>query len=296
MHHKMRAARPGRLSIRPMIRLAVTLVLLSLFNCAPGHAVQGRPYELEVPDDAGSAPLPLVILLHGYSGNGFAQNFIFPFSGEVDSHRFLYALPDGTRDAVGKRFWNASDACCNFGKLQIDDVGFLRALIADVKASHAVDPARIFLIGHSNGGFMALRMACEASDLVTGVVSIAGAAALPMPSCPGPAIPVLQIHGTADETIPYLGGNTGALGAEFPSAIVTAQGYATRNGCSEMRTAADPLDLVGDSTTETTRDVFDGCPAKARVELWTVDGATHLPAFNSAWPGRVIDWLQESVK
>jgi polyhydroxybutyrate depolymerase len=251
--------------------------------------VDGRPYELQVPAGASGTPLPLVLLLHGYSANGFAQNIVFPFSNVVDSRRFLYALPDGTRDGQDKRFWNATDACCNFEKLAVDDVGFLRAVIADVEAHEAVDPSKVFIVGHSNGAFMALRMACEASDVVKGVVSVAGAADQNFPACPGPPIPVLQIHGLADATIKYDGGTTS--GGSYPGAITTTGDFAARNGCAPTRSAQAPLDLIGDATAETTRETYDGCPADAGVELWSIAGAGHVPAFDAAWPGRVIDWL-----
>lgn len=278
-------------------RVGGVLVLgLLAAACAPGHVVQGRPYDVQVPAGAPAGPLPLLILLHGYSSSGFSQNIVFPFSNVVDSHQFLYVLVDGTRDAANKRFWNATDACCNFGRLPIDDVGFLRAVIADVEATHAVDPKRVFLVGHSNGAFMALRMACEASDVVSAVVSVAGAARFDFFSCPGPSIPVLQIHGTADDTIHYDGGVVlGAVNGNYPSAAVTTLDYATRNGCATTRTALDPLDLVGNATAETTREAYDTCPAAARVELWSIAGAGHVPPFNAAWPGLVVDWLKEST-
>lgn len=273
------------------------LLLWVACACSPGHVVQGRPYELQVPAKASSAPLPLIILLHGHSASAFVQNTVFPFSSVVDSHQFLYVLVDGLRDTQNRRFWNATDACCNFSQLPVDDVGFLRAVIADVEATHAVDSKRVFLVGHSNGGFMALRMACDASDVVSAVVSVAGAAHFEFPPCPGPAIPVLQIHGTADETIHYEGGVTlGAVKGDYPSAAVTTLDYATRNGCAATRSPLDALDLVGDSNAETTRELYDNCPSAAPVELWSIVGAGHVPAFNAAWPGRVVDWLKDHTQ
>ena len=151
--------------------------LLCLAACGPQYQVDGRPYALSVPPSV-TGPLPLVVLLHGYGVNADGQEVALPFSRDVAARRFFYALPNGTIDAKGKRFWNATDACCNDGEIPVDDVGFLRAVIADVKANHPgqIDGRRVFLIGHSNGGFMALRMACEAGDVVTGVMSLAGSA------------------------------------------------------------------------------------------------------------------------
>ncbi len=88
---------------------------------------------------------------------------------------FVYATPDGTIDGDGNRFWNATDACCNFDRRTVDDVAYLSSVIADIQGQLAIDPKRIAVVGHSNGGFMSYRMACERSDLVGAVVSLAGA-------------------------------------------------------------------------------------------------------------------------
>ena len=262
-----------------------------LAACAPQGVVDGRPYGLGIPPDGdASSPLPLIVLLHGYGFTAEAEDLILPFSKVLASRRFFYALPDGTVDREGKRFWNATDACCNYDHLAVDDVAFVRALIADVEAHHPIDPARVFVVGHSNGGFMALRLACEAGDVISGVVSLAGAAWLDPSRCPsGSAVPVLAIHGTADEVIGFNGGST-TLGS-YPSARRTVASMAARNGCTGASQTVGTSDLLGDAAQETTRDAFTGCPAGGRVELWSIDGAGHIPIFNDQLPGAVLDWL-----
>ena len=99
-------------------------------------------------------------------------NFNFSFS---DQEGFLYLHPDGTTDCLGDPFWNATDACCNFCGSSVDDVAFLSAVLDAIEAQFTVDPRRIFLIGHSNGGFMSYRMACEHADRVAAIASLAGA-------------------------------------------------------------------------------------------------------------------------
>ena len=277
---------------RPVLR--VLSLLLVLAGCAPQYAVDGRPYALSVPADV-NAPLPLIILLHGFGANADAQDLILPFSKDVSARRFFYALPNGTVDRDGKRFWNATEACCDYGSLKIDDVAFLRAVIADVKANHPVDPKKVFAIGHSNGGFMALRLACDASDDVTAVVSLAGSAFVDPLACPsGRPVSVLAIHGTADDTVLFNGGSTQT--GSYPSAARTVTQMAARNGCTGQRVPTGSSDFLDDARAETKREATAGCPPGGLADLWTVEGAGHLPIFNDAFRTAVLDWLDGAAR
>ncbi len=274
------------------MRLIGFSVLLA-FACAPENQVQGRPYELRLPAAFDkNEPVPLVVMVHGYGVNGIGQDILFPISSALKERQFIYALPSGTVDATGKRFWNATDACCDFGRIAVDDVSFLRAVIDDVKSKYKIDARKVFLVSHSNGSFMSLRMACEASDIVSGVVSVAGAAWQEFSKCPdgGQPVSVLQIHGTKDDTILYRGNE------RYPSAVGTVERFAARNGCAPGLGTGEALDLVGDNVTETKRETFSGCPKSGTVELWSIEGTGHLPLFNKAWPTLVIDWLSEHAR
>ena len=118
----------------------------------------------------------------------------------AEARGFLYCYPDGTIDRWGNRFWNATDACCDFGNTGVDDAGYLRALIEEIARRFAVDRKRIYLVGHSNGGFMAYRMACQSADLIAGIASLAGTTFLDPSRCaPSEPVNILHIHGTADD-------------------------------------------------------------------------------------------------
>ncbi len=271
--------------------MRASLLILVFCACAPDHQIDGRPYALAVPRDA-AGPLPLIILLHGFETNAAAEEtVVLPFSRDVDRRKFLFAQPNGTTDREGKRFWNATDACCDYGHLRVDDVAFLRALIADVKTNQSVDPRKVFVIGHSNGGFMALRLACDASDVVTAVVSLAGAGFSDPARCAsGQPVSVLAIHGNADDTVLYEGGSTET--GVYPSAHRTVAQLAARNGCTGTLAADGTADFVGDAELETTREATEGCPTTGRADLWTVDRTGHIPFFNDAFRTAVLDWLE----
>ncbi|MER2563193.1 MAG: alpha/beta fold hydrolase [Myxococcaceae bacterium] len=259
--------------------------------------VTARPYVLRVPSGAAmGASLPLVILLHGYGASGAIQNTYFGLSAEADRSNFLLALPDGTTDASGRRFWNASDACCNFLSVPVDDVAYLNAIIDDVQAKQRVDPKRIFIVGHSNGGFMAHRMACDASNRIAAIVSFAGVGAKDATRCqPSSPVSVAQLHGTADETVAFTGGDF--QGAAFPSAAETQRDWATRNGCGATMTESGRLDLVTNLAGDETKvERYSGCQ-RGDVELWTIENGTHIPSFSTAaFSGAVWRFLSTHPK
>src|SRR5690606_24552304 len=245
---------------------------------APGETVTvdvaDRPFRLHIPESYDPAtPAPLVVRLHGFTSSSTEQEAYFQLGPESDQRGFLYALPEGTEDPDGEQFWNATDACCDFHRSEVDDAGYLRSLIETVSASYPVDASRVYLVGHSNGGFMAHRFACEHADVVTAIVSLAGAATNDPAEC-APARPVsgLQVNGTTDTVIPFDGGAN--FGRPFPSVDGTLALWREHNGCAEEPETGEPLDL--DSTIEgaetTVTSYLTGCRDGSRVELWTIEG------------------------
>lgn len=257
-----------------------------------------RPYDVFVPTgyDAAAAT-PLVLLLHGYTASGNVQEAYFKFEPLAESRGFLYVHPDGTVDARGEQFWNATDACCAFGPNPPDDAAYLMAIIEQVSAEYNVDPKAIFLAGHSNGGFMSYRMACEHADTIAGIASLAGATFADTPDCtPSEPVSVLQVHGTSDETITYDGGSI--VGSDYPSARQTVESWVAYNGCDTTPTiTADALDLDGGiDGSESDAEAFSGCDLGAVVELWTIDGGSHTPGITENFSAGVIDFLLANPK
>jgi polyhydroxybutyrate depolymerase len=150
------------------------------------------------------------------------------------------------------------------------------------------------MVGHSNGGFMSHRMACDRADRIAAIASLAGATWADPERCqPSGPVAVLQIHGDDDQTILYDGG--AIQGDAYPSAPVTVATWAATNGCAgQLEATADRLDLVSDLEAEETRiDRFGECPgASAEVELWTIEGGGHIPALaQPGWPDAIVDFL-----
>jgi polyhydroxybutyrate depolymerase len=257
-----------------------------------------RPYKAVAPTSYdGSKALPLVLVLPGYGGNASVYDGWWKLGKMAETKQFFYVSLNGTRDLEGKTFWNATDACCNFDGSKVDDVAYLDAVIEDMQAKYKVDAARIYLIGHSNGGFMSYRYACDRAAKVAAIVSLAGATWLDSAKCPaGSVVSVLQVHGDADTTIPYLGGSTDV--APFPSAKDSVAAWAAKNGCTGALEASETrLDLDANvAGIETRVERYAGCPSTSAVELWTIEGGAHIPNLGSLWTESVYTFLSSHAK
>lgn len=251
-----------------------------------------RPVEVHVPQGLDPAkPAPLVILLHGFGASGFVQELVFRLEAESDKRGFLYAHPDGTVDADGKRFWNATDACCDFGKTMVDDVAYLSGLVKEIGEHHPVDPKQVYFTGHSNGGFMSHRLACDKPDLIAAVASLAGSTYLDPAKCTAAEpVSVLQIHGTKDDSVLYDGEMIDGVG--YPSAPNTIAIWAQKNGCNAMAEQAAPIDIDAQlDGNETLVSKHDNCKPGGAAELWTMQEATHVPGLGPNFAPALVDWL-----
>src|SRR6478609_4019029 len=253
--------------------------------------VAARPYTLHVPPQA-KDPAPLVVVLHGYGATGATQAAYLGITPATDAQGMLLVTADGTLNAIQKRFWNATDACCAGRRTDVDDSAYLRAVIADVAAHHAIDPKRIYFVGHSNGGFMSYRMACDHADVVAAIVSLEAATWADAARCkPATAVSVLEIHGTADETIAYDGADIG--GRTFPGAKKTVETWARYDGCrlTPDTPAPAPHAIEQDLPPATVTAYSTGCTGNGHAELWTQPDGVHIPQLAPDFADQVIAFL-----
>ncbi len=153
-----------------------------------------------------AAGAPLVLALPGSGQTGLDLARYTGYSRLADRAGFFVAYPT----AMGIRpSWNISGAAA--GKR--DDVAYLRTVIAAALRSTCADPARVGVTGVSNGGGMSARMACDAADLVSAAAPVAGGYGS-LPGChPTRPVPILEVHGTGDTVVPYVGKGTSGFGA-----------------------------------------------------------------------------------
>jgi polyhydroxybutyrate depolymerase len=261
-----------------------------------------RPATLTVPSTYDPAvPTPLVVALHGYFTSPDYILSLFHLSDFAEAHGVLFIDPDGLANPDGDHYWNATDACCDLFDAGTDDLGYLTGLVADIQAAYNVDPKQIFLLGHSNGAFMSLRLACERPDLFAAVISLAGANALAPADCtPTQPVSILEIHGDEDDTILFEGGTLTQRNGDqvpYPSAAQTVARWATLDGCSDETAADEPLDLASTLPgAETTRFHHTGCPAGIDTELWRVGGAGHVLIFTPEISDTWWNWLSAHAR
>jgi polyhydroxybutyrate depolymerase len=271
--------------------------------------LQNRAYDLVVPTNLDmTKPAPLFLELHGFVN---ANDSMTPWSDEEAANQFqpeadkrgvLFVLAHGNLDpTIEHFFWNGTDACCDLDGLKPNDIGYLAAIIEDVKSKYMVDEKRIFAFGHSNGGFMINRLACDMADKIAGVVSLAGETYKDQTKCAASApIAYLQVQGDADMTVPYAGGhpeNVQILPIA-PGAIETTQDWAAKNRCNpHADTTQPPIDIVADiDGAETNKLVYNKCEGNGQTELWTMHGGPHSPNFGPAWAPAVFDFLMAHPK
>lgn len=285
---------------RPLYSLCL-LCLLSLTGCgrlaerraartpavlSPGdatrtltHAGRKRSYIVHVPpgyDPAG--PTPVVLVFHSGGGNAENARMMTGFDAVADVEGFIVVYLNGTGRLADRLLtWN-DGRCCGYALEQnVDDVGFVRALLADLGTVVNVDARRIYATGMSNGAIMSYRLACELADVIAAIGPVA--ATQNVDTCaPMRPVPVLHVHGDADGHAPCSGGigEESLVGVQFNSVQDSVAFWAQHNGC-----AVTPQITQTGSVRHT---VYSDCRQNAAVELYTVVGGGH------AWPGGEPGW------
>lgn len=241
---------------------------------------------------------PLVMVLHGAGVIGQTQATYFQLFPLVDEKQFILVYPDATESEGGGTSWNSAVAGTDNGRA--DDVAYLSGLIEEAKQTYNIDAKRVYLLGHSSGGFMSFRMACEASSLFTALGSLAGGADEDPDDCsPGtPPVSVLVMHGTVDGTVPFEG-----VSGAYAGAIEIAERSAALAGCDpDSPTSLDPIDFVKDPEGDppvVETDVLaytTECDAGLDAELWTINDGVHIPTLNPGIGALMTDWLLKHTR
>ena len=267
-----------------------------------------RPVVVHLPSGYDRArPAPLLIVLHGYGSSGRQHEAYFGLGDLAGSRGYVTAYPDGTLDGDGNHFWNATDACCDFGGKGVDDVAYLDSVITAIAGTVSVDPKRIDLVGHSNGGFMSYALACAHAERIAAFVSLAGASYARTADCaPSRPVAMAEVHGTLDDTILFGGGTLQIGGGRsvgaYPGARASVEAWAAYDGCDPEPALVEPsMDLDADVATatspaETTRSRWSGCDPGGAVELWTMEGGSHVPALTAAFATAALDFFDAHPK
>jgi polyhydroxybutyrate depolymerase len=258
-----------------------------------------RPVSVYIPSSYDSKTnLPLVILLHGAGGDGVWEESYMQFQPLAEARGFLYCCPDGTFDRSGGRYWNGVGVD-DFWNEQVNDAGYLRAVIEQIGQQFALDRKRVYLIGFSAGGDMSYEAACKSADLIAGIATLAGVTYLDPVSCqPSEPVNVLCICGTEDELGCYYGGSWGLSSPlthspAYPGAVRTVQIWAGYNGARQpVMDPAPTLDLIANvNGLDTVVTRYTEAVRGGAVELWTIKRGQHTPPLSSQFAPLIIEWL-----
>jgi len=192
--------------------------------------------------------------------------------GEAEG--FIAVYPQGSGGIAGKlRTWNAV-TCCGYAMQQrIDEIAFVAALLDDLQVTVAIDRARVYAIGISNGGMMAYEVACALADRIAGIAVVAGEMTALDRCRPSRPVPVLVIHGSDDRNLPVDGGvGAKAFAVHEVRSLASAIDFWRRHdGCGE-----NARSQVHGAVRRTS---YSSCSGGSEVELVTIEGGGH------SWPG-----------
>jgi polyhydroxybutyrate depolymerase len=232
---------------------------------------------------------------HGAGSNAQVVKAYTRMDSASDRDGYIVVYPNGSSGIQGRFLtWNAGNCCGPAVALQVDDVGFTLAVLDDIVKRAAVDPARIYVTGLSNGAMMAYRVAAEASERIAAVGGVAGAMAVTK-FAPRRPLPVIHIHSTQDHIARYDGGfgvpatimDTRQLGSSVEDAL---RKWLDFNGCSLKPTE---VETVGgkpgtpDAGHSAIRRMYKSCREGVEVVLLQLSGAGHV------WPGGVRDYMPD---
>lgn len=251
------------------------------YTFALSHDGLERRYMVHVPAsyDA-SKPSSMLVALHGGGGNMEyqANDARYGLISKSDSAGFIAVFPNGTsRMGTGRlATWNAGHCCASARDENVDDVGFIREVVKDVSRRWAIDPQRVYATGMSNGGLMAYRLACEASDVFRAIAPVAGTDNTRQ-CAPARPVSVLHIHAKDDSHVLFDGGagpdsRRRSAVTDFTSVPATVSKWVVLDGCPTAPKRV--LDRPGAYC-----DLYAPCRGGTRVQLCVTDTGGH------SWPG-----------
>ena len=255
-----------------MSRAPLILTVLAILLCAASASHTAtlnfggleRTYRLYRPAGlARDAAVPLVLVLHGGFGTGAGAERAYHWDETADAHGFVVLYPDG----IG-RSWNAGACCGPALRRNLDDIGFLEALIEHITNDEHIDLRRIYVTGISNGAMMTYRLACESHLKLAALGPVAGTFSAPCKQSHPTS--VLAIHGLDDRTVPFAGGvGVGFDKSPRPAVSDVIARWRAVDHCAAARSHDEPPVHYEIST----------CEVGRTVELVTIAGAGHQ------WPG-----------
>jgi polyhydroxybutyrate depolymerase len=246
------------------------------------HAGRQRTVRI-YPEPRLTVAAPLILVLHGGGGSASSMELLTraAFNRIADREGAIVVYAEGV-----DRHWNdGRDLPETAARENVDDVGFILALIEEVARRQPLDRGRIYATGISNGGFMSMRLACDAAETFAAVAPVTAVLSEKLGARCAPARPVaiMIVNGTEDPLVPWAGGEVKVLGVSRGavwSADRTFERWLELDGCSRSRRGGARTDNnPADKTVVVVHR--ERCRVDVEVRLYEIQGGGHT------WPGGV---------
>ena len=239
-----------------------------------------RTFHISIPSSYdGETPVPLVIAIHGGGGLSIFMLRETGFSDLAEEEGFIVLYPQG----VDKQWNDGRPLKTTAYEENIDDVGFISALIDHVSSIFNIDKNCVYATGISNGGFMSFRLAYELSDKIAAVAPVTATLSdalyneFPPPENP---VSILIMNGTDDPLVPWNGGYVTILNqkrGKILSTEDTVNFFIEHNKCSEEPVTREMEDIDPDDDVTAEEIIYSG-PGGVEVVLYKINGGGHT------WP------------
>lgn len=222
------------------MKVTLSFLLLGVLTSVLGEntrhsitvASESRSFLVHLPKDRESeANLPVVIVFHGGGGNADSMAKMTGLNALADEEGFIAVYPEGTGRFPRRLTFNGG-ICCGYAmENEIDDVAFTGAILDELESRHKIDASRVYLTGLSNGGIVSYLIASELSARIAAIAPVGGTMGTETAS-PARPVPLLHVHGTADEFLPVAGGFGKNGRTEFYSVDHSLKNWILANQCS----------------------------------------------------------------
>lgn len=219
----------------------------------------------------------LVIAMHGGGGEAIQFESSSKLTDKANTSGFIVVYPEGVKSTglLQVRTWNAGQCCDYAVEKNIDDVTFISALIDELKTKYKIDPRKVYATGHSNGGMMSYRLACELSGKIAAIAPNGCTMVVTKPCLASRPVPVLHMHSELDKNIPYQGGygdGPGTTNLVLPSLDSVFNVWSALNTCGKKG------ELMTSNSGYTFKK-WSACTSNANIEYYLTKDGGH------SWPG-----------
>ncbi len=266
------------------------LVLLSNVSCHIKSAYSSvydsltfkgliRTYLIHVPPGyINTTPTSLIIALHGGFGSALNIEDQSKLSLKSDRANFIVVYPEGIK-VLGVRTWNAGGCCGTAESFNIDDVGFIDALIKKLSTEYNIDQKKIFATGISNGGMMSYRLANDLANKIAAIAPVAATMVIKTVTSPSRPVPIIHFHSFNDKNVPYLGGvGSGVSGHYNPPLDSVFNVWMNVNSCVKRDTIKNNQDYLFVK--------WSSCNKNSEIHFYmTHDGGHSWPGGGKYLPG-----------